>query len=125
MKLLEQKKYRTRLEESYKAEKTAEVKRDKEQYAEIPGKYGFVYNYSPTQLAVYVNSLVLKSRLPKAWKVIQNGDFEKTALIPDLDLDRACTLIQAQKKRQYTPEALARLKEHGKNISRKRGSRAN
>jgi len=118
--LLEQTKYKVFFDESYKAEKKSpEDRRNKEQYGELRGEYGFVYKYSPTQLAVYINSAILKNRLPKAWKVVQHGDWEKTALIPDSDFERACSLVKAKKRRQYSQETLSKLKQIGKNLSRK------
>lgn len=115
MNLLAQTKYRVFLDESYKAEKWfLEEKQNKEQFTEIRGEYGTIYNFSPKQLAVYVRSIRVANKLPKIWEVIRDGDFERVLLLPDSDLDLACIKIKAQKRRIYRPEVLEKLRANAK-----------
>lgn len=116
--LSEQNEYKVYLEESWYAETDREAKIDKWRYYELRGKYGIVYPFSAFQLAVSVNS---KKRLRKLGKVqiVQEGDQERTVLVDNSRWNEAAAVIEAKKKRKYSPEILAKLQQLGKNLSRK------
>lgn len=122
MDLSAQTKYKVFLDESYKHDVTEE-RRKKWQYYELHGKYGMIYPYSASQLAVYFNTHKVSRKFLKRWFLITEGDFERVFLIPDSDLELAASSIEAKKRRQYSPETLAKLRKNIKFLSRERGSR--
>lgn len=119
MNLLEQTVYRVYFDESIKVEKDLEERRNKAQYVELRGLYGFIYPYSPTQLAATLTSKRVSNRLPKAWRVIQDGDFETTVLFPDSALGTVAAMMRIHKRRKYSPDTLTKLAARAKNLNRK------
>jgi hypothetical protein len=126
MDLRQQTQFRVYIEESFQAQKDygdpvlwKDAKANKWAYAELRGKYGLIYPYSKTQLAATINTKRIYARLPRTWKVIQNGDAETTVFFPDEALQMVASLMKIKKRRQYSKETLARLQKLGKNIGRK------
>lgn len=77
------KKYRVTMDESYAAEKEPGKTNEQWRYFEIKGKYGVLYPFKENQLALTFTSIVVANRFKnKPWKVIQDGDDERTVLVP-------------------------------------------
>jgi hypothetical protein len=74
----------------------------------IPGRRGHVEAFDLTTLCVYVTGRgvlpKLLRALPAGWRRHQIGDFEANILVPVADLDRACTVVRAYRRRKLSPE---------------------
>lgn len=86
-------------------------------YQEIRGRHGVLYPYSATQLAVTFTSNIVANRFEdKKWKVLQDGDDERTTLIPLEALDSVLEAIKPRKKRQISEfnrlKSIERLKAY-------------
>ncbi len=108
---LDQKRYRVFVDESYATETDTEARREKWRYYELRGKYGTIYPYSATQLAVYFNTKKVSNPFIKraGWVKKQDGDSETVFWIPDSYLELAANTIKARKRRVISPEMLATL----------------
>ena len=78
---------------------------------EIRGKHGAIYPYGRNgSLAVRVESSRIAARVEAlGLKVIQRGDFETVFLFESKQLKEIAAMIQAQKRRQLSPEEKAKL----------------
>ena len=87
------------------------IRLDGERLPMILGRRGSVSAHDRTILCVYVAGRgvlpkLLRS-LPAGWRRHQIGDYEANLLAPVADLDRACTVIRAYRRRHLSPEAVA------------------
>lgn len=102
-------KYRIAMDESFAVEKDPESKKEKWRYYEIRGKHGMVFPYDWDKPAVTFTSNIVANRFSRrGWKVLQNGDYERTVLIPKEALDEVLEAIQPRKRRHLNPEQRAR-----------------
>jgi hypothetical protein len=73
---------------------------------EIPGRRGNVQACDLTRLCVYVTGRVslrkVLRELPAGWRRHQIGDDEANLLAPAADLDLACRLVRAYRRRRKT-----------------------
>lgn len=111
--------YRVTLDESFKIADT-ESRKEEWRYQEIKGKYGVIFPYGWDKPAVTFTSNVVANRFSQKandWQILQNGEDERTYLIPKSDLGEIFDAIKPRKKRQLTPEQRERLIEMGKKHS--------
>lgn len=80
------------------------IRRDAERLPFIPGRRGSVAAHDLETLCVYVTGrrhvLALLRNLPTGWRRHQIGDDEANVLAPATDLDRACQLVRAYRRRR-------------------------
>jgi len=80
-------KYKVSIDPSFNFD-DSESRREMWRYYEIKGHYGKVYSYAWNRPAVFFSSNIVANRIHKStWNIIQDGDFERTILIPLEDLD--------------------------------------
>ncbi len=104
-------------EESYQAETDPYEKKAKWRYYEIRGRYGLIYSYSESQLAVCFNTKRVANRFRsrKEWVRIMNGEEETVFLFPAQDLNMTAQAIKAKRRRQpLSSERRQKLIELGK-----------
>lgn len=109
--------YRVSIEASFGPEATEGKTADLWRYYELRGRYGFVYAYGADRPAVTFTSNIVANRFQKpAWKRIQDGDEERTFLIPKDDLNEVLEAIKVRKRRHLSEkgrnEAIERLKAY-------------
>ncbi|MFN0116880.1 MAG: hypothetical protein ACKVQC_01130 [Elusimicrobiota bacterium] len=118
MNLGNQSKWKITLDASYMAQYSfmnkkiwKEVKEDKWRYYEIQGRYGVIYPYSESHLAVYFTSLrVFRDYSHQGkWMLIRQGDWEGVYIVPNDCLDEAAEAIKAYRKRHISTEHLKKL----------------
>lgn len=94
------------------------VKRDGEGQPVILGRRGAVSAHETGTLCVLVRGrrflLGVLRGLPGGWRRHQVGDDEANLLAPLADLDRACELVRAYRRRQLTDEQRAALAERAR-----------
>src|SRR5262245_55532464 len=87
------------------------VTRDECGDPEIRTRTGCVYEYSPSLLTVQVDGHPkVAARVKRlGYRVLQEGDFEITFLVPHGGLDDIASLIHPRRKRQLSANAKAAL----------------
>lgn len=82
------------------------IRRDSEGLPAIPGRRGHVSAHDLETLAVYVTGRRYLARvlreLPPGWRRHQIGDDEANLLAPLTDLDLACRVVRAYRRRRKT-----------------------
>jgi hypothetical protein len=75
--------------------------------AQIKTRRGLVYPYSDTHLGVQVDGhpKVARRVAELGYRLIQDGDTEKTFLVPAEDLERIAPLIRPYRRRRYKDAA--------------------
>ena len=107
------------------------VVRDDNRDPLIRCRNGIVYEHGPASLGVWINSRrpmqtfkALKQRLP-ALELSQVGDGEFTALLRFSNLKvaaRGLRTLGAHRRRQYSPEVLAKYREQGRCLQQARAN---
>jgi len=97
------------------------LRRDAEGLLVIPGRRGHVAPHDRTALEVYLEGgrfvrAVLRV-LPAGWRRHQVGDDEAAVLAPVADLELACRLVRAYRRRRLTDAQRARLVAAGRPFS--------
>ena len=107
----DQRRFRVFVEDAYAAEKEPGKTAEQWRYYEIRGKYGYVYAFSPSHLAVVVTSPRIAERVRRelGWPVIQDGDDETAFKIENAQFLDAAQVIQARKRRAGNPASAERL----------------
>src|SRR5262245_10068487 len=88
--------------------KSAEGPRDRDPWlALIETRTGQVYPYSATHLGVQVDGhpRVASALARRGYRLIQDGDTEKTFLVPAEDLERIARLIKPHRRRRFKDAA--------------------
>jgi hypothetical protein len=112
----EQRRYKVFIDDSYEAEKEPGKTFEQWRYYELRGKYGSVYPYSETDLAMCVTSPKIAGRIRREmpdWPVIQSGDEETVFKVANSTLFSCAEAIQAKKRRVISPATRERLARIG------------
>jgi len=103
---------------------TWRIRRDTEGLPMIPGRRGNVSAHDLTTLCVDVHGrhylLKLLRALPAGWRCHQVGDDEANLLAPLADLDLACRMVRAYRRRRLSEEHKVRLLAAGHPFSSRR-----
>jgi hypothetical protein len=68
----------------------------------IPCKYGLIRQYDDGDLDVWVTTTRMSAKLEKIWKVKKRYDDWASFIRPFTDLDQACRILKARKRRKVT-----------------------
>jgi hypothetical protein len=95
-------KLRVTIDESFQGSTTEDRKEDW-RFHEIKGRHGMVFMYGQDIPAVTFNSIIVANRFNnRGWKTVQNGEIERTVLIPKDALNQVLEAIQPRKRRQVS-----------------------
>lgn len=103
-------KYKVFVDDAYRAETTQNKSADKWRYLELRGKYGYVYPFSSSHIAVAVTGPKIATKLLKrpGWKVLQNADDAIVFMIPDEDTSFAFSTLKLFRKKVLSEEDRAK-----------------
>ena len=104
------KRYRVTLDESYYHENESGKESNKWAYYEIVGRYGTLYPYSKSELAVYFKSNQIRNKVVRGLKCLQNGQEESTYLLPSDKTHLVLDAIKPRKRRILSDSQLERLR---------------
>lgn len=104
------KKYRVTTEDSFEQETDTESRRERWRYYEIRGKHGSVFPYSFDKLAVTFTSIQIANRFDSLI-IMQNGETERTCLIPSGGEDAVIRAIRPRNRRQLSEATKIMLRE--------------
>jgi hypothetical protein len=94
------------------------IRRDGDGLPAIPGRRGSIHAHDRVTLALHLRGArtvrALLRALPPGWRRHQVGDDEATVLAPAADLDRACELVRAYRRRRLSDDHRARLVAAGR-----------
>lgn len=107
------KQFRIYLDESYKAEKMANKTEQRWRYIELRGKYGYIYSYSHTEVAVAVigSKRAKKVRLTYKWRIAQDSDDATVFVAPDSEIKDVCRIIKPFRQKNLSDKRKAELSE--------------
>lgn len=104
------KKFKIFIDDAYRAESSPNKSAERWRYLELRGKYGYVYPYSQTQLAIAITGPKIAAKFLRrgGWKIIQDGEDATVFLIPEEDLGVAFITLKLLKKKVLSDEDRAK-----------------